>query len=223
MSLRNRAETAVSVLLATCALVLTTIVLVREIRTIRASSIQAQMIEVRDWHKYVVPDARLGPADAAVTMVIFSDFQCPYCAKLAATIDSLVAKYPRDIALVYRHFPISTLHPLAFSAAIASECAREQGRFKEYHDLLFANQSRLRDTIWQNLARSAAIGDTTRFRLCMERSAYESRVRTDSIAGHRLGVTGTPTLLINRWLVVGAKSTDELALLIEREINEVHP
>lgn len=90
-----------------------------------------------------IPDERgqiLGSADAPVTIVEFSDFQCPYCAQVIEPLNNLIAKYPGKIRFVYRHFPLTDIHAVAFQSAVASECAALQGKFWEFHALLFSNR-----------------------------------------------------------------------------------
>ena len=107
-----------------------------------------------------------GPANAKIKIVEFSDFQCPYCTKAADTVKQIVEAYPNDVSVEYRHFPLS-FHDKAQRAAEASECANEQGKFWEYHDLLFANQSALDEASLTTYAGQVAGLDAAKFTACM--------------------------------------------------------
>lgn len=144
-----------------------------------------------------------GPSDAWVTIVEFSDFQCPACGAAAPTIVQLLSRYPADLRLVYKHFPLTMIHPNARPAAIAAECAREQGRFWEMHDRLFANQRAL--TSDDLKAYASAIGlDIAKWESCLSNPGPAARVDADEALGEKLGVRATPTFVINGKPLEGA-------------------
>jgi len=157
-----------------------------------------------------------GPADAPVTVVVFSDFECPYCASVNLTLNKVVAEYGDRIRLVYRQFPLDQIHSHAEKAAEASLCAEEQGKFWEMHDALFKGPIRLE--LEELKAKAAAIGlDPRRFDSCLSSGKYGERVRADLEAGKAAGVASTPTLFINGRPVLGAQPYQEIARIIEEE------
>jgi protein-disulfide isomerase/uncharacterized membrane protein len=152
-----------------------------------------------------------GAADAPITIVEFSDFQCPACGQAFRDLHDLVARR-RDVRLVFRHFPLDErcnaeiargVHPMGCLAACAAECAGQQGKFWEYHDLLFQNQAALaRDSLFA-FARDNGL-DIARFRTCLDDPATLDLVRDDVRAGSALGIKSTPTIFINGRRIEGA-------------------
>jgi len=153
---------------------------------------------------------------APVLIVEFSNFQCPYCRKALNELEKVRAAYPKEVKLVYRHFPIDRLHPLARLAAQAAECAGAEGHFWEYHDLLFS-QADLSEQKLKELALGLKLG-LQAFEQCLSGEWARARVAQDVEAGARAGVSGTPTFFINGRLVVGAQSFDVFKRIIEEEL-----
>lgn len=189
--------------LVCCALVITGLAVRRELGAARpaATPYTDQVRPVRDWRSYAT-GTRIGPADAVVTIVEFSDFQCPYCRVMAERLREVRRKHPREVALVYRHFPLS-YHPHALPAARASVCADEQGRFEAFHDALFARQDSLNDAALPRLAKIAGVPDAKRFDECLKGAASLAHVERDIAAARQLGISGTPALLVNDALITG--------------------
>jgi protein-disulfide isomerase len=167
---------------------------------------------ISDWQTYQQAGNRIGPVSSSVTIVEFSDFQCPFCRRAADGIKAVREKYP-DVALVYRHFPLE-FHPHAKAAAIAAECAADVGRFEAYHDLLWANADSLAVRDLTELARQAGVRDLPGFKQCLADPRTAARVERDRKEGLRLGVTGTPTFLINNLAIDGYPGSDELHNLV---------
>ncbi len=158
----------------------------------------------------------LGPESAPVTIVEFSDFQCPYCSRVVPTLKELVARYPEQVRIVFRHLPLD-FHAQARGAAQASICAGQQDRFWEYHDLLFANQR----TMGRDQLSSYATGlglDVELFEACMAAPETDALVAADLEAAERLGATGTPAFFINGIFLNGAQPLEAFEKLIEEEI-----
>ena len=137
-----------------------------------------------------------GSADAAVTLVEYGDFECPYCGAAYPIIKEVEARLGERLRFVFRHFPITTSHPHAEQAAEAAEAAASQGRFWEMHDLLFENQRRLRDQDLHAYAEQLAL-DGERFDRDLAQHVHADRVHEDFLSGVRSGVNGTPTFYIN--------------------------
>jgi protein-disulfide isomerase len=162
-------------------------------------------------------DAALGAANAPVTIVEFSDFQCPFCQRVAPTLKRITETYGDKVRVVWKDFPLTSIHPEAFKAAEAGNCAREQGKFWEYHDRLFANQQALQPDALK--AHAAAVGlDTAQFNACLDSAKYSDRVQEHIGAGARLGINSTPALFINGRPVTGAQPYEVFARIIDEEL-----
>jgi protein-disulfide isomerase len=162
-------------------------------------------------------DPQKGPDNAKVTIVEFSDFQCPYCKRFRdATLDALIQKYGDKIRFVYRDYPLP-FHPQAQIAAEAAECANEQGKYWEMHDLIYANQETLGDDAYAGFAKQLGL-DTEKFDDCVSGNKYADEIAADEKDGEAYGVTGTPTFFINGWRLVGAQPTSEFEKLIDKEL-----
>ncbi len=164
-----------------------------------------------------------GPADAALTIVEFSDFQCPFCRRLAEALDE-AAKAHGNVRIVFRHYPMDSacnpavqgkFHDLACGAARASVCAEQQGKFWEMHDHLFAQQTDLAEP---RLAEHAAtLGlDAAKFSACMAAPETLARLQRDVARGEALKIRGTPSWYINGLAYVGARNVEELLAIFER-------
>jgi protein-disulfide isomerase len=132
-------------------------------------------------------------------IVEFADFECRYCAKVALELAKLKARYPKDVALVFRHFPLSGIHPNAWQAARAAECAARQGRFDSVAAVIFAFQDSLGRRSWTWFAQRGGVADTAAFAACARERGDAAAIAADIAAGERLGVRGTPTIIMNEW------------------------
>jgi len=139
--------------------------------------------------------ATKGPADAPVTLMIFDDFQCPYCARLLPTLEKVMEAYPTQVRLVFKHFPLN-MHKFARQAAIASIAARNQGKFWPLHDQLFANYNKLNDEKIRELAESVGL-DMDRFDKDIKDPALQREIDADMKLGTSSDVRGTPAVYIN--------------------------
>jgi protein-disulfide isomerase len=197
----------------------------------RTNAFQAMVAELRkagpavnvvlDAPRYTVnvaaDDPVLGAANAPVTLVEFSDFQCPFCARVMPTLKKVKEAYGDRVRIVWKDFPLTTIHPQAFKAAEAAQCAREQGKFWELHDQLFANQQELQPGDLKKYA--AAVGvDVAKFNACFDASKYGERVQQQMQAGNQLGVQSTPSIFINGRLVSGAQPYEVFTAIIDDEL-----
>lgn len=144
----------------------------------------------------------MGNPDGEITIVEFSDFECPFCARATPTVDQIMEKYD-NVKLIYKHYPLP-FHSNAKPAAMASECAGDQGKFREYHDKLFENQKALDDASLKGYAEELGL-DTEKFKECLDSKKYEKKVDEDMALGQKSGVSGTPTFFINGRKLVGAQ------------------
>ncbi len=160
----------------------------------------------------------MGPADAPITIVEFSDFQCPFCKRFQdETFKQLMAAYPGKIRFVYRHLPLTSIHPEAFPAAEASMCANEQNAFWEFHDQIFANQDKLGRDLYLQIASDLNL-DSAAFENCVTTNKYKDLVQTDSDFALGLGVQSTPTFFINGLAIVGAQPLTAFTQIIDKEL-----
>jgi protein-disulfide isomerase len=157
-----------------------------------------------------------GPAEARVTIVEFSDFECPFCSRAEESVTQVMDHYAGKVRLVYRHFPLS-FHPHAQKAAEAAACAEAQGKFWDMHKQLFANQQKLAPD--ELKAHAQAVGlDAAKFGACLDSSATKAQVDADQKAGAEAGVTGTPAFFINGKQLSGAQPFEEFEKVIDAEL-----
>jgi len=162
-------------------------------------------------------DPTRGPADAPVTIVEVSDFQCPFCSRATAILKKLDVAYPGKIRIVYRDFPLVQIHPNAARAAEAAACANEQGKFWPMHDTMFEHQDKLGEADLKQSA--AALGlDATAFNQCLESGRHTAQWKKDTMEGESYGVSSTPAFFINGRLVVGAQPYENFARILDEEL-----
>lgn len=176
-----------------------------------------------DWHRFVHRDQPVpavspgehirGNANAPVTIVEYSDFQCPFCARFHEVLKAAVAS-GSQVRWVYRHFPISEIHPMAVGAAEAAECASDQGKFWEYADLLFQRQKQLDDLQLTAIARDLSL-EERRFAACRASESKRERVAFDATAFAEGHLAGTPTSFLNGKRLEGAVSREQLQRAID--------
>jgi protein-disulfide isomerase len=159
-----------------------------------------------------------GPQDAEITLVEFSDFQCPYCKRWHDEVyEPLLAAYPGKVRLVYRNLPLTSIHPQAMSAAIASLCANEQGAYWPYHDKLFSGGLELGRDSYVQYATDLGM-DETSFDACLDSGKFDEVIQKDMDFALNLGVRSTPTFFVNGLAVVGAQPLDVFKQLIDKEL-----
>jgi protein-disulfide isomerase len=157
-----------------------------------------------------------GDHKAPVKIVEFSDYQCPYCRQVEATLKPVLAKYGDKVSLAYRDFPLTAMHPQAMIAAEATRCALEQGKFWEYHDELFTASKLEKDDLI-GYARNVKL-DGKQFESCLTSEKYKADIEKDEQEGRKAGVNGTPAFFINGLWLSGAQRQDAFARLIDDEL-----
>jgi len=158
-----------------------------------------------------------GGEKAAVTIVEFSDFHCPFCRRVIPTLTQLESRYGDKIKLVFRDFPIETLHPGVSKAHEAARCANEQGKFWPYHDKLFAGPPSSSPEHFKGLAKEVGL-DATTFETCLGSGKYQAAIKKDIEDGNRVGVGGTPAFFINGRLITGAQPLAAFTRVIDEEL-----
>jgi protein-disulfide isomerase len=157
-----------------------------------------------------------GPANAPVTIVEFSDFECPYCSTARKTVEQVVAAYPGKIRLVFRDFPLP-FHSNAQKAAEAGLCADEQGKFWEIHDKMFDQQDKL--TVADLKANAKALGlDSAKFDQCLDSGKLAAKVKESVEAAQAAGISGTPAFFVNGRLLSGAQPLEKFKELVDEEL-----
>jgi protein-disulfide isomerase len=166
-----------------------------------------------------------GPADAPLTIIEYSDFECPACANYYPILKQLNEDYPNELRVVYRHFPLISIHPLAMRAAYAAEAAGLQGRFWEMHDVLFQNQ-----TVWVNADNPEAVFseyasilqlDMQKFESDMKSKLVERKVRNDRMLALNQNLRGTPTLFLNGESMTDLASYDDFKTRLNDELTKL--
>ncbi|MBL7714674.1 MAG: DsbA family protein [Bdellovibrionales bacterium] len=160
----------------------------------------------------------LGSKDAPVTIIEYSDFQCPYCSKAAMTVNQIKKKFGGKVKVVFKHFPLP-IHREARPASEASMCVHDQNpdKFWKYHDLLFANQDKFDEASLEKFAKDAGV-NVDKFKDCFKSGKFRETVQKDYMDGDKLGVKSTPTFFVNGQLVSGAQPIEVFSDVIEEEI-----
>jgi len=161
-----------------------------------------------------------GPADAPITLIEFSDFECPFCVRVLPTLDQIEETYGDQVRIVYRQFPLTGIHPNAQLAAEASLCADAQGKFWEMHDAIFEVRGKAGAEELKAMAANLGL-DSEIFDGCLDSREFRDRVLEDIEAGRQAGVTGTPALFINGRFLSGAQPFNVVSRLIDDELTRV--
>jgi len=173
------------------------------------------------YRRYDIPTEgsySLGPEDAPITIVEFSDYQCPFCVRWHDQVyEQLMAAYPGKIRFVYRHLPLTSIHPEAMPAAEAAMCAGEQNAYWQYHERLFANQQALGATLYDQIATDIGL-NVDAFNSCLAAHKYQAQIQADMDFAIGLGVQSTPTFFINGLAMVGAQPLTTFTQLIDKEL-----
>jgi protein-disulfide isomerase len=160
-----------------------------------------------------------GASAAPVTIVEFSDFQCPYCSRAEKTVEEVMKAYDGKVRLVFRDYPLP-FHAQAQKAAEAARCAGDQGKYWEMHGKLFANQAKLEPAALKDYAKELKL-DQAKFEKCLDSGDKAKLVEADKKAGEQVGVTGTPAFFVNGVMLSGALPFDEFKAVIDQELAAV--
>jgi protein-disulfide isomerase len=157
-----------------------------------------------------------GPESAPVTVIEFSDYECPFCRRAEPVVTQVLREYAGKVRFEYRHFPLESIHPRARGAAEAAVCADEQGRFWEYHEQLFAGQKLAEAELAENAEKAGL--DPAAFQACLASGRARARVDADLAAGREAGVSGTPAFFVNGVPYSGAIPIEEFRRAIDAEL-----
>lgn len=166
-------------------------------------------------------DPVIGADNAAVTIIAFEDWQCPYCGAAAPILRAVLKQYPNDVKLVFRDFPIYTIHAQASIAALAGECVDDQNKFWQWHDLVYERQSLLESApdVFYDWAEELGLNTET-FKDCLTSEKHSAEVSRDQNAGVLAGVVATPTFFVNDYKVEGVITQEQWSQLIEALLAE---
>jgi protein-disulfide isomerase len=183
--------------------------------------VEAPVTPKAQFTRYDIPTdgyPSLGPKDAKIVIVEFSDFQCPYCRRFHdETYQALLKAYPGQIRFVYRNFPLpATMHPDAMSAAVASLCANDQNVYWEYHDKLFSSET-LGEKTYIQYASDLGL-NVDEFTACLSSGKHDDFIQKDMDFSSNLGVQSTPTFFVNGLAVIGAQPLSTFQQLIDKEL-----
>jgi protein-disulfide isomerase len=168
----------------------------------------------------IVGAATKGPETAPVTIVEFSDFQCPFCARVVPTLQQVQDTYKDHVRIVWKHLPLS-IHKDAVGAALAAEAARKQGKFWEYHDKLFTDRTKLGSDDLKQYAKDLQL-DMARFETDLQSGAEKKRIDADVAEAQALGINGTPGIFVNGRFVRGAQPFEVFAKIIDEELTKLN-
>ena len=212
----DRALTAVMVV---CAVTMTGLAVLRHFSAPPGPAAR-ELPRVEAWERLAAVGQVIGDPAAPVRIVEFADFQCPYCATVRERLRALRESNGGKVAVVYRHLPLTSIHPHAVEAAVASECAAAQQRFEPFHELLYARRDSIGKVPHEEFAARAGVPDAAAFRACMAGSAAKEAVRRDAEAAAGLGLNATPTFIVNGRMIVGAPAPGELEGLVQAALRE---
>lgn len=172
---------------------------------------------VADWRTFQARERRTGAEAASVSLVLFTDYDCPYCQALSYVIDSAMRELPQEVALTVRHFPLTVLHPRARRASAFAECARLEGRLSTAEALLYSTASASSTEDWVGFAQKVGLADPPGVDVCMTSRPIQALIDADSAVARSLGARGTPVLLVNQRRLSGYMSLEVLRQVI-REV-----
>lgn len=209
-------------LLVACALIVTGTVLRGELTSFqgkRSTPISQDPKVVQNWKVYGQIGHRFGARSPKVTIIEFGDFECPACRDFAnRALKGIRANYPKEVAVVFRHWSLR-YHRFAYPAARIAECAAAQGRFEAIHDLLYAKQDSLGLKSWASYAAESGVRDLAKFSACALSTTRIASIDADAEAALGLGATGTPTVMINGLLFPSVPDSMRLDALVRRAIS----
>ena len=158
-----------------------------------------------------------GAENPKITIIEFGDFECSACRDLMPALETILKTYPNDIRLVWKNLPNDSAHKQAIPAAVAAHCADRQGKFWEFHDVLFQRQGYLSDDQYTQIAGELKL-DTERFASCVKSQDTLPVVQKDKDEGLALGLVATPTIFVNKEKLIGAVTVDELLQIIQQQL-----
>ncbi len=208
--MNRRLELIFSAVLTLCAVGVASTAVYQQLRGVGADTTKVSYTE--GWDRLLSNGSRIGEASAPVQIAEFTDFECPFCQRFHRTLEQVAEELPGQVSTTFFHFPLE-MHEFAKDASIAAECARRQGHFPEMVSELFARRDSFGVRPWAAYAEASGVSDTAAFRRCMIEDEVKSRIEADMAFGREIGVTGTPTIIINGWRLPFPVGADSLMYL----------
>ena len=213
----DRMERILSLTLTVAAVLMAGTLIHREYATAKtqyADRIPQEPTYERNWQSMVSAGVTVGASNAPVRVLEFADFECPFCRRFEATWERLREHYGDNVSLVFIHYPLGQ-HRFARSAARAAECANAQRKFRAFDSLLFAKQDSFGLKSWVSFAQDAALPDSSAFASCIATDTLLPRVENGVALGNKIGIEGTPTVIVNGWRFYGVPSDTELSRTVD--------
>jgi protein-disulfide isomerase len=213
--MHDRLERVLSVVLTVAAAAIAITFVHRQLQTpARPVAVAAQPPQyLPAWRTLIGAGIIVGDTAARVKVIEFGDFECPFCRTSDSIYRDVKKRFGREVALVFIHYPLR-MHRFAMPAARAAECANDQGRFGELHDVIYDKQDSLGLKSWASYARDAGVPDTARFARCAAAVALMPRVDAGLALGKKVGVRGTPTVIVNGWRYSAPPQAEEFVRVI---------
>jgi protein-disulfide isomerase len=215
--MKAKLDSFLTIILVVCAVSTTGVVVYRQfgpsVHQVQRMPEKPRFLE--DWKSQLNSGVQLGPRDAPVQLVEFADFECPFCRELHKELRRLRDHYPTQVALTFVYFPLPG-HRFAIPAARGAECAREQGRFEAMYDQLFNDQDSFGLKTWGDYASEAGVSNLPTFEACLKRDDPRGLIGEGKRLATKLDVKGTPTLIINGWMLGRPPNEQELNQMVLR-------
>lgn len=211
----KRLELALTILMVCCAMIAVGFYARQQLGYgIAAGPRESKSRRFDEWGRVQLGGLVRGPVEAKLTVVVFSDFQCPFCRTFARVLTQLEERHPGQVRLIFHNFPISQIHPSAFSAALGAVCAHRAGKFSSYHDAVFESQDSIGLLSWGQVALRVGIADSTAFLRCMDTDLARQQVLADSTLGASVGLNWTPTVFVNGWAFSGTPNVEQIEAVV---------
>lgn len=162
-------------------------------------------------------DPSFGPNDAKINIVMFSDYECSYCQKVENILNSVIADYQDKARIIWKDYPDNNTASLSWQASVAARCAWEQGKFWEYHDLLFSNSNSLNPNLFLSLASELNL-DKSAFGICLENKNISQLIYNNVMEAQALDIIGVPFIFVNDKEIMGDVSIEDLKKIVEEEL-----
>lgn len=214
-TLPTRRPDVITLLLVACALLVAVLATVRAVPSLRTGQRESLDDRSRVLRQVATTGTMvIGSDDANVRVTIFSDYECEGCALIHQIFRDLQSLHPGKLAIVHRHYPLTRIHPNAFEASIAAECAGDQNRFVPMHEALLRRQREIGTRTWLEFGREAGIANEAEFERCLRSSSAARRVEADRRLALDLRIRGTPAIIVGDELFYGPQAADAAERLL---------